>query len=224
MMRLHHCPGTRSVRVLWLLHEMDLPFELVEHAFGANLHAPEYRAIHPAGRVPALEVEGQIMLESGAILEWLCEQHPEKGLAPQPGTGERAAFLQWLHFAETLSQHSAALTQQHVALYEDWMRSPIVTKIEAKRLARCFATLEEALQGRVTLLESGFSAADIAVGQAVDMSRHFVSLEPYPALSAWMDALQARPAYGKAMPDGATVLYDRAFYPPLPVVRPEEGA
>ena len=224
MMRLHHSPGTRSVRVLWLLHEMAIPFALITYEFGANLHAPEYRAIHPAGRVPALEIDGEILLESGAILEVLCERHPEAGLAPMPGEPERAGFLQWLHFAETASQHSAALTQQHVALYEDWMRSPIVTKIEAKRLTRCFATLQQRLGGRDYLLDRGFSAADVAVGQAIDLSEHFVSTDVYPDLADWLERLRARPAYQKAMPKYGPVLYDKPLYPPLPVAAPEEAS
>jgi glutathione S-transferase len=97
------------------------------------------------------------------------------------------------------------------------MRSPTVTKIEAKRIARCFAVLEAALQGRDHLLASGFSAADVAVGQAVAMSRHFVTLDGYPALAAWWARISARPAYARAAPQpGQARLYARDFYAPLP--------
>ena len=209
------------MRVLWLLHEIGGDFEVVTHAFGANLHQPEYRAKHPAGRVPCLEIDGQVLFESGAMLELLCEMYPEAGLGRAPGHPERGLFLQWVHFAETVSQHSAALTQQHVALYEDWMRSPTVTKIEAKRLTRCFVTLDQVLDGQDYLLASGFSAADVAVGQAVSMSRRFVDIAQTPNLAAWFSRLEAREAYQKAAPQpGETRLYDRAFYPPLPVVKP----
>lgn len=220
-LRLHHCPETRSQRVLWLIEEIGCDVEVVTHAFGPDLHGPDYRAIHPASRVPALEIDGHVLFESGAMIELLCEMFPQAGLGRAPGDPERAEWLQWVHFAETVSQHSAALTQQHVALREDWMRSPTVTKIEAKRLARCFATLEAALQGRDHLLASGFSAADIAVGQAVAMSRHFVKPGDYPALEAWWNRLRDRPAYLRAAPQpGQARLYDRPFYPPLPEVAP----
>jgi len=71
MIRLHHCDQSRSMRSLWLLHEMGLEFDLVTYPFGAALRAPEYLAINPTGRVPALELDGQVICESGAITEVL---------------------------------------------------------------------------------------------------------------------------------------------------------
>ena len=216
-LKLHHCPETRSMRVLWLIEELGCPVEVITHAFGPDLHSKDYRAIHPAGRVPALEIDDTVIFESGAMLELLCEMFPEPGMGRAQGDPERPLWLQWIHFAETISQHSAALTQQHVALREDWMRSPIITKIEAKRLARCLATLETALEGRDYLLAKGFSAADIACGQAVAMSRHFVKLADFPRLEAWWERLRTRDAYHRAAPQpGETRLYDRPFYAPLP--------
>ena len=188
MIRLHHCHETRSMRVLWLLNELGVPFELVVHAFGKNLRNEDYLALSPAGRVPALEIDGMTMFESGAMTEYLCEMFPAAGLGRLPGDPERAEWLTWLHFAETVSQHTAALTQQHVALYEDSMRSPIVMKLEAARLKKCYAAIEARLSGpeqaRDYLLDTGFTAADIAVGQAVFMATHFASLDDFPATTA----------------------------------------
>ena len=132
MIRLHHCHETRSMRVLWLLNEIGEPFELVVHPFDKSLRSKDYLALSPAGRVPALEIDGMTMFESGAMMEYLCELFPRAGLGRLPGDPERAEWLTWLHFAETVSQHTAALTQQHVALYEDSMRSPIVMKLERR--------------------------------------------------------------------------------------------
>ncbi|KAG1715395.1 3-hydroxymethyl-3-methylglutaryl-CoA lyase, cytoplasmic [Nymphon striatum] len=102
------------------------------------------------------------------------------------------AWLVWVHFAETISQHVAALTQQHLMLREDSMRSPIVMKLEAARVVKCYEALEARLstpiENRDYLLTSGFSAADISVGQAVYMARHFAKIEPFPELSAWRGA------------------------------------
>ena len=74
MITLHHVEQTRSMRTLWLLHELDVPFEVSIHAFDKSLRDPGYLAISPAGRVPSLEIEGERMFETGAIAEYLCER------------------------------------------------------------------------------------------------------------------------------------------------------
>ncbi|QDC10149.1 glutathione S-transferase family protein [Oceanicola sp. D3] len=215
MIRLHHCHETRSMRVLWLLHELGVEFELVVHPFDKTLRSEDYLALNPAGRVPALEIEGEVWWESGAIIELLCERFAEAGLGRGPGQAERADWLIWLHFAETISQHLAALTQQHIMLYDDDMRSPVVMKLEAARLGKCFEALEARLQGRAYLLDSGFSAADVAVGQAVYMGRRFARLDAFPALSAWWARMEERPAFqASSPPEGADLLYKQEFYAP----------
>ena len=175
----------------------------------------EFLARNPAGRVPALEIDGQCWWETGAITELLCERYPGAGMGRAPSDPERALWLIWVHFAETVSQHAAALTQQHIALYDDSMRSPVVMKLEAKRLEKCYAAIEGRLEGRETLLDGGFSAADISVGQAVYMARHFARIEPFPALSAWYERITARPGFALARPNEAQdKLYRQEFYPP----------
>ena len=216
---LHHCPQTRSMRVLWLLHELGVPFDVVEHPFGRNLRDPAFLALSPAGRVPAVELDGAALSETGAISELLCERFSPDGLGRPPGHAERAEWLRWVHFAETICQHSAALTQQHVALREDWMRSPTVMKLEAARLAKCYDALEMRLAGRAWLLDGGFSAADVGVGQAVYMARHFARTDGHPALAAWYAACADRPAFQASLPSGPG-LYARDFYPPWPLEAP----
>lgn len=213
MIILHHCVQTRSMRTLWLLHELGVKFTVVEHAFDKSLRAPEYLALNPAGRVPALEIDGRVLFETGAITEYLCERFPEAGLGRVAGDDQRADWLIWLHFAETISQHSAALTQQHIALYDDMMRSPIVMKLEAARQGKCFEVLEARLRGRDYLLDSGFSAADVSVGQAIYMARHFTRIEPYPALTDWYGRIIVRAAFKESLPRaGSALLYPQEFY------------
>ncbi len=211
MIRLHHVPQSRSMRTLWLLHELAVPFEVREWPFDKTLRGPAFLALNPAGRVPALEIDGEVLWETGAITELLCERFPDTGMGRAPGHAERAQWLIWVHFAETISQHAAALTQQHVALYEDSMRSPVVMKIEAKRIEKCYEALEGRLQGREYLLDGGFSAADISVGQAVYMARHFARLDGFAELSVWYDRITARPGFMASLPiDGG--LYTRDYY------------
>ena len=115
---LHHCHDARSMRTLWLLREIGLEFELVIHGFDRSLRAPEFLKVSPAGRVPALVHNGQALIETGAITEYLCETF-ETPLFRPPGDPERVEWLTWLHYAETLGQHLAILTQQHIVLRKD---------------------------------------------------------------------------------------------------------
>ncbi|MFZ3581308.1 glutathione S-transferase family protein [Loktanella sp. DJP18] len=213
MIRLHHCPGTRSMRSLWLLHEIGVDFDLKVWPFDRTLRGPDYKALNPTGRVPALEMDGAVIVESGAIAEVLCERFSPEDLGRPAGHAERAKWLEWVHYAETISQHCANLTQQHVMLRDDTMRSPIIMQLEAKRLAITLRTVDAALTGRDWLLAGGFSAADIGVGQAVEMARRFVRLDELAHLSDWFARITARPAFRASLPEGAG-LYDRDFYAP----------
>jgi len=214
MIRLHHVPESRSMRTLWLLNEIGLDFEVIEWPFDKSLRTDEFLALNPAGRVPALEIDGECLFETGAITEVLCERFSPDVMGRSAGHPERANWLIWVHFAETISQHSAALTQQHVALYEPSMRSPIITKLEARRLGKTYAALEGRLAGREYLLDGGFSAADISVGQALYMSCHFARIDAFANLSAWWERVTARDAYRRSLP-AQPVLYAQDFYEPL---------
>ncbi len=149
MITLHHVEQTRSMRTLWLLHELEVPFEVSIHAFDKSLRDPGYLAISPAGRVPSLGIDGERMFGTGAIAEYLCERFSPDRLGRMPGAPDRMAWLVWIHFAETVSQHCAALTQQHVALRDDSMRSPIVMKLEAARLIKCYGAVEARVGGGI---------------------------------------------------------------------------
>ena len=207
MIRLHHCHQARSQRVLWMLYELGLEFELVVHAFGPKLREPAYLALHPAGRVPALEIDGGVIFESLGALQYLADRHPEAGLG-----GHGIDWLNWLNYAETISQHGAALTQQHVALFDPAMRSPVICKIEALRLAKTYVALEERLKGRAYLL-GDFSAVDIGMGQALYMAKHFAKIEEFEHVSAYYSRLAKRPAFQRSLPvEGDALLYAQDYY------------
>lgn len=209
---LHHAHQTRSMRSLWLLHELGVPFKTVVHAFGKNLRSEDYLKLNPSGRVPALEIGGQTLFETGAITQYLCEMFPEAGMGREAGHPERADWLVWVHFAETITQHCAALTQQHVALYEDHMRSPIVMKLEAARIGKCYGALERRLDGREYLLDSGFSAADVSCGYSVYSAQHFTKLEGFPMVASWYARIRERPAFLASLPPTDDRLYPREFF------------
>jgi glutathione S-transferase len=213
MRRLHHGWESRSTRSLALLYEMGLDFELVVHSFRKPLYNNDYRQLSPAGRVPALEDGDLTIFETGAICEYLVATYPDSGLGRPVGDPEHWQFVQYLHFAETIGQHLATLTQHHVVLREDWMRSPTVMKYETMRLGRTLGVLEEALNGQDYMLASGFSAIDTSIGYSVYGSARFLHFDALPNVAAYLERLLARPAFQKALPpDGAERLYLKEFY------------
>ena len=216
MIILHHCPQSRSMRTLWLLHELDIPFDVRTYPFDKTLRRPEFLELSPAGRVPALQIDGLQMFETGAITQYLCEQYSPDVLGRPVGHGERAHWLIWVHFAETISQHVAALTQQHIVLYDDAMRSPIVMRLEAARIGKCYDALESHLKERSFLVGDAFTAADVSVGQAVAMAKLFHALDEHPRLAKWFARISARPAYQKSLPAPGEELYSKPFYAAWP--------
>ncbi|QFS82163.1 Disulfide-bond oxidoreductase YfcG [Roseivivax sp. THAF40] len=214
MIRLHHVPLGRSFRVMWLLEELGLEYEVVYYSIrDGSLRTPEFLALSPAGRVPALELDGAVLVESGAILQVLCERHPDKGLAPEPGTPERAQYLEMLHYSETVGSLVENLNLNRVFLRDPADASPVVIKLLTARLRAALAAIDRRME-HDHLLPSGFSAADIMFAYGFELARYYVHMEDFPTLMAYWDRLRARPGYSAAKArDGAQDLYDREFYP-----------
>ncbi len=206
------------MRTLWLLYELEVEFEVVLHAFDRSLRDPEYLTLSPAGRVPALEIDGERMFETGAITEYLCERFPEANMGRSASDPDRMAWLVWVHFAETISQHAAALTQQHIMLFEDAMRSPIVMKLEAARLGKCYDALEARLstpvENRDYLLTSGFSACRCVGGTGGLHGAAFPAAGRSSGGGRLVRADHRATGVSKSLPDGeGAQLYARDFYP-----------
>ncbi|MFC0812323.1 glutathione S-transferase family protein [Paracoccus panacisoli] len=211
MIHLHHARGSRSFRVLWLLEELGLDYGLTGYDFAdGSLRAPEHLARSPAGKVPALEIDGGALFESGAIVQLLTEQAGR--LAPKPGEPERADFLQWLYFAETQAICLQNLNIQHNFIRPAEARSIPTIKLETKRLAVTARALEARLTGRAHLLGSGFSAADCMFGFNVRSLGYFLPKADYPAVFGWWDRMRARPACARALDREGGEMFDRDFY------------
>lgn len=214
MIRLHHVPFSRSFRILWLMTEMGLDFEVSEYSItDGSLRHPDYLAKSPAGRVPALEIDGRVLFESGAITEYLCETRPGHGFGRAPGDPERASYLEWLHYAETMAHLIANLNLQWVFLRDASMRSKTLLKLDTRRLALTLAPLEAGLADRAYLLASGFSGADTMLGYNLLAVPRFVRLGPFPNIRAYRDRCAARPGFAAARArDGEQRFYTREFY------------
>ena len=202
MITLYHVKNARSARTLWLLNELGLQFDVVEMAFSMEaLRTPEYLAISPLGRVPCL-VDGDLTIfESGAICQYLCENYDDDDrLHRPPGHLERVEWLQWLHYAETIAVHCAALIQQRVFISTE-NRSPVVIKLESKRLEKSLEVLDTHLAGRDYLLKSGFSAVDTAVGYSVRLGYQLHDVPSLPNLASYYERCRKRESFIKTFAD-----------------------
>lgn len=214
MIRLHHVPGARSFRILWLLEELGLDYAVQNWRLDdGSTRSAAFRALSPMGRIPVLEWDGLTISESGAILQTLLERHPDSGLAPAVTSPDRPRFLEWLHFAETQAPLLEQLNIQHIFLRPIEARSPVLMKLLTKRLVVTMRVMETALTDRQTLLPSGFSGADVMLGFNIPTVFRFVPRAGFPHLSAYAEAMAARPAYARAMARaGADTLYTSDFY------------
>jgi glutathione S-transferase len=213
---VHHLENSRSQRVLWLLEELGLPYEVKRYARDAKtmLAPPELRAVHPLGKSPVITDGDITVAESGAIIEHLLDAHDPKGrLRPPPGTPERRRFTYWLHFAE-----GSAMPPLLMKLVFAKVRSgaPFLVRPIAKGIADAvdkgfidpnlrsqLAFMEAELDGHDWFAGKAFSAADVQMSFALEAAASRGGLgQPYPRLRAWLDRIHARPAYGRALERG----------------------
>ncbi|WHZ33506.1 glutathione S-transferase family protein [Sagittula sp. MA-2] len=217
MIRLHHVQYGRSFRVLWLLEEIGVErfggLEIVEHRIGTREMAESGLArVSPAVRIPAIEMDGLEMSESGAIVEYLVETFAP-GLGRAPGDADRAAYLQWIHFAETQASLIENLNLQMVFLRPPAKPSPVVVKLTVARLRQTLRGMEARLSGD-WLLEGSFSAADIMMGFNLFAAPYYVKLDEFPKLMAYKARMEAREAYQRAVArEGEQRFYTQDFYP-----------
>ena len=196
-MRLHHQPRSRSTRVLWLLEELGVPFDLTVMAREAK-QTPEYRALHPLGRSPVLEEEGGPVFESAALILHLADQNPDAGLIAPLGSHERALQYQWCFFAMT--DMESALVDISRQLWKD--SGDPDTDIIDRATARFLATtsvIETALGESEYLVDNAFSVADIVVGSVLAFARTGEITELPAGIVPYLDRLEARPARQRAV-------------------------
>ena len=166
MIRLYHAPLSRSVRIVWLLEELGLPYELETAELVTPTPEP-FAQKTPFGKVPALEDGDVVMFESGAILEYLLERYGGGRLAPPPGSPQRGAFLQWVHFAEGTAFSGIGAIAWHTRFREDADQMPQAIEDYRTWATKSLELVEQTLVDGDYLLGSEFSGADIMVGYTV---------------------------------------------------------
>ncbi len=200
MLKLHFAPNSRASRTLWLLEELGLDYELNRMDFHPrDLKSDEHRARHPLGRVPVLEDGDVSIFESGAIADYILERHKNGGLKPAPDDPRFPEYLQWFHYCEGMVMPPVNTIVVHTLLLPPERQDENVRGQAQRLLAKAWAPVEEAMQGRDYLI-GDFSAADTMLGHACIMSGRLgvITDEAFPNLSAYAERLLARPACAKA--------------------------
>jgi glutathione S-transferase len=198
MIKLYHAPMTRSLRILWILEELEIPYEVEKLEFPAGLQTPAYLAKNPLGKVPTIEDGDVRMCESGAIAEYLVEKYGKGRLAPAPGTPGRGEYLQWIHWSEATAMPSLADYFQNIMIKPESERIPAVAEEAKGRIAKWLGVLDAHLAGRKYLLGDEFTAADAMMGYTAAGATFAGITSGFPNVVAYLARLEERPAYKRA--------------------------
>lgn len=221
MIVVHHLNNSRSQRILWLLEELGLPYEIKKYQRDPKtmLAPPELRAIHPLGKSPVITDGAVTVAESGAIIEYLLETYGDGGLMPAAGTAEKRRYTYMLHFAE-----GSAMSPLLMKLVFDRIETspmPFFVKPIAKGIAQKVKSsfimpnlkahldfLEAELNKSTWFAGEAFTAADIQISFVLEASAARAGLDSkYPKLSAFLQRIHARPAYQRALERGGEYAY-----------------
>lgn len=201
MIIVHHLNNSRSQRILWLLEELAIPYELKRYQRDpkTNLAPPELKTINALGKSPVIEDGAQKLIESAAIIDYLIRRHDQGRLQPDPSTPAYDEYVQWLHFAE-----GSAMLPLMLNLYVGKLGeagAPLHPRINSE-VTNYLSYLDTALSGSDYLLGDEFSAADIQMSFIGEIARAQGKLRDYPNVTAWVERFQARPAYAAALKTG----------------------
>jgi len=216
MIVVHHLNNSRSQRVLWLLEELGVPYEIKKYQRDPEtmLAPPELQTVHPLGKSPVITDDGATLAETGAIIEYLVERYGNGRLVPAAGTPERLRYRYWLHFAEGSAMPPLLLKLIFERLKTTKMpffAKPIARGIAGKVLG---AMVDPNLKRQLDFMESElgrsewfaggeFSAADIQMSFPVEAAKQRAGLDASrPKLIAYLGRIHARPAYRRALERG----------------------
>ena len=200
MLKLHFAPNSRAGRIVWLLEELELPYEINKMAFHPkDLKSDEHRARHPLGRIPVLDDEDVRIYESGAIVEYVLERHKNGGLKPAVDAAEYPEYLQWFHYCEGMVMPPVnTIVVQTVLLPPDRRDEKALGQAQ-RLLTKSLAPVDEALAGKDYLI-GNFSAADIMLGHACFMSNRLGCVpDEMENLKGYVERIAARPAFQVAI-------------------------
>jgi len=193
-MKLYWSPRSRSFSALWLMEETGQPYErvLTDISTGAQ-RSPEYLAINPMGKVPALKHGDTVVTECAAICAYLADAFPQANLAPPHGSRRRGTYYRWLFFGAGPVEQIAALHALKIEVPEDQRGM-----VGSGSREEVMDAIEGALEGRDYLDGEAFTAADLYLGSHLGWGMGFGTIEKRPAFEAYVARLHARPAAVRA--------------------------
>ena len=200
MLKLHFAPHSRAERVLWLLEELELSYELNIMKFHPeDLKSDEHRKRHPLGRIPVLEDDGISIYESGAIIDYILEKHKNGGLKPSVDSPEYPYYLQWFHFCEGMIAQPMNTIVVHTLLLPPDRRDDVVLG-QAKRLAsKSLMAIEESLNGKDYLIGS-FSGVEFMTGHCCTKLYDLGCVsDEMPNIQSYVKKIKDRPAFQVAI-------------------------
>lgn len=213
---VHHLEHSRSQRVLWLLEELEVPYELVRYARDPETKRadPKLAKLHPLGKSPVIADGDHVLAESGAIIEYLVETHGDGRLRPAPGTEEHRRYLFWLHYAEGSLMPPllvrfifARMRQAPLPFFIKPVVKALVGKVDEAytnpEVSRHVRFIEGELAQRPWLCGDELTAADVQMSFPLEalLARKDPSLA-VPRIEAYLDKIHARPAYARALERG----------------------
>lgn len=215
MLTVHHLENSRSQRILWLLEELRVDYDIKRYGRDkeTSLAPPELQDVHPLGKAPVVDDDGQVVAESGAIIEYLVGKYDDGTLLPEQGTSERLAYTYWLHYAESslMPLLLLSLIMSRIETQAPALVRPIARKIaESVRgafldpnLERHLDFMESTLQQSTWFCGERMTAADCQMSFAIEAAEVRTDLhDGYPHLAAFLDRIRARPAYKAALDRG----------------------
>jgi glutathione S-transferase len=201
VLKIYHVPGSRSIRVVWLCEELELPHQRVPIDFSPEYRASaEWRRLNPVGKVPAMTDGDLILFESGAMVEYILDRYGEGRLRPRPGSAAHAHYLQWSWFAEATFARPLGEMVNHRRVFGDDSDARMLEEMR-DRARVCLTAIDDALSGHDHLVGREFTAADIMMGYSIFLA-HLVSAMDegeFPNLTAYYARLRSRPAFVRAM-------------------------
>ena len=208
MIVVHHLNDSRSQRILWLLEELRLPYEIKPYQRDptTRLAPPELRAITPLGKSPVITDDGKLVIESGTIIDHIIRRHGDGRLQPDPSSDAYDEYMQWLHYAE-----GSAMLPLMLHLYVSRLGDagvPLHPRIESE-LANHLGYIDAALRDRTFLVGESLTGADVQMSFIAEFAGALGKRAPYPAMEAWVKRLHARPAYRAAVERGGAYIYGR---------------
>lgn len=197
MIKLHHLNKSRSKRIIWLLEELGLDYQLVAYQRDSQTFlAPEaLKNIHPLGKSPVLETANFTLAESGAITEYLISTYAGQKLMPEKDSVEYIEYLQWLHFAES-SAALPLLLKMFVKM--DGCQTNFMKGYADVETAKVIGYFNDCLMNKKYLVGDKLSGADIMMSFIVEMVSNSGELDKYPEIARYQQQLQSHSAYNKA--------------------------